>query len=88
MQVALNFDSCMKSRPSGKLMSKKVLQSSQVSGEYAMLYHGAAAGAFDLRDILEETLTSMRRSGVDIVISYFTPQLLRWFREDAVKSIA
>ena len=53
-----------------------------------MLYHGAAAGAFDLRDILEETLTSMRRSGVDIVISYFTPQLLRWAREDAAKSTA
>ena len=61
---------------------------SQVSGEYAMLYHGAAAGAFDLRDILEETLTSMRRSGVDIVISYYTPQLLRWAREDAAKSTA
>ena len=60
----------------------------QVSGEYAMLYHGAAAGAFDLRDILEETLTSMRRSGVDIVISYYTPQLLRWAREDAAKSTA
>ena len=61
---------------------------SQVSGEYAMLYHGAAAGAFDLRDILEETLTSMRRSGVDIVISYYTPQLLRWAREEAAKSTA
>ena len=64
----------------------KVIQSFQVSGEYAMLYHGAAAGAFDLREILDETLTSMRRSGVDIVISYFTPQLLRWFSEEAVKS--
>ena len=57
-----------------------------MSGEYAMLHHGAAAGAFDLRDILEETLTSMRRSGVDIVISYFTPQLLRWSQEGAAKS--
>ena len=35
----------------------------QVSGEYAMLYHGAKAGAFDLRRILIETLTSMRRAG-------------------------
>jgi hypothetical protein len=33
----------------------------QVSGEYAMLHHGAAAGAFDLRNTLTEVLTSMRR---------------------------
>ncbi len=36
----------------------------QVSGEYAMLWHGAQAGAFELRRILMETLTSMRRAGL------------------------
>lgn len=36
----------------------------QVSGEYAMLWHGAKAGAFDLQHILMETLTSMRRAGM------------------------
>lgn len=35
----------------------------QVSGEYAMLYHGAKAGAIDLDAVLMETLTSMRRAG-------------------------
>ncbi len=35
----------------------------QVSGEYAMLWHGAQAGAFELRRVLTETLTSMRRAG-------------------------
>lgn len=35
----------------------------QVSGEYAMIYHGAQAAAFDLKTILTETLTSMRRAG-------------------------
>ena len=35
----------------------------QVSGEYAMLVHGARAGAFDLRRIVMETLTAMRRAG-------------------------
>lgn len=48
----------------------------QVSGEYAMLYHGAKAGAFNLETTLLEVLTSMRRAGADIIISYFTPQLL------------
>lgn len=35
----------------------------QVSGEYAMLWHGAQNGAFDLKAIVMETLTSMRRAG-------------------------
>lgn len=50
----------------------------QVSGEYAMLYHGAKAGAFDLKTTLLEVLASMRRAGADIIISYYTPQLLDW----------
>lgn len=53
----------------------------QVSGEYAMLHHGAAAGAFDLRNTLLEVLTSMRRAGADVIISYFTPQVLAWINE-------
>jgi len=48
----------------------------QVSGEFAMLYHGAAAGAFDLDSTLLEVVTSMRRAGADVIISYFTPRLL------------
>lgn len=35
----------------------------QVSGEYAMLWHGAANGAFNLQETLMETLKSMRRAG-------------------------
>lgn len=48
----------------------------QVSGEYAMLYHGAASGAVDLKDAVRETLVSMRRAGVDVIITYFTPLVL------------
>lgn len=36
----------------------------QVSGEYAMLWHGAKNGAFNLNEIVMETLTSMRRAGM------------------------
>ncbi|XP_060585759.1 delta-aminolevulinic acid dehydratase-like [Ruditapes philippinarum] len=50
----------------------------QVSGEYAMLYHGAKAGAFNLQTTLLEVLSCMRRAGADILISYYTPQLLDW----------
>ena len=35
----------------------------QVSGEYAMLWHGSVAGAFDLKTIVMESVTSMRRAG-------------------------
>ncbi|XP_043499887.1 endoplasmic reticulum chaperone BiP isoform X2 [Polistes fuscatus] len=37
----------------------------QVSGEYAMLYHGAQNGAINLEDVLNEVLLSMRRAGAD-----------------------
>ena len=35
----------------------------QVSGEFAMLYHGSKAGAFDLQIIVLETVEGMRRAG-------------------------
>nr|CAE02648.1 delta-aminolevulinic acid dehydratase [Suberites domuncula] len=52
----------------------------QVSGEYAMLWHGSTAGAFDLKTIVLESLTSMRRAGADIIITYYTPRLLQWLK--------
>ncbi|XP_057240903.1 delta-aminolevulinic acid dehydratase isoform X1 [Malurus melanocephalus] len=54
-----------------------------VSGEFAMLWHGAQAGAFSLEAAVQEAITAFRRSGADIIITYFTPQLLRWLREAA-----
>ncbi|KAH9514565.1 hypothetical protein Btru_025663 [Bulinus truncatus] len=54
-----------------------------VSGEYAMLYHAAVAGAFDMRAAVMETLQCMRRAGVDILITYFTPMVLDWLSKDS-----
>jgi len=54
----------------------------QVSGEYAMLWHAAHANAFDLRAAVIESLIGMRRAGADILITYFTPQLLDWLKEE------
>ncbi|XP_015596742.1 delta-aminolevulinic acid dehydratase [Cephus cinctus] len=48
----------------------------QVSGEYAMLYHGAQNGAINLESVLKEVLLSMRRAGADCIITYFTPLIL------------
>jgi len=42
----------------------------QVSGEYAMLAAGAAAGAFDLLHALAETLVSFKRAGASGILTY------------------
>ena len=52
-----------------------------VSGEYAMLRHAAAAGAFDERAAVLEALGSIRRAGADIVITYHAREAARWLAE-------
>jgi porphobilinogen synthase len=51
-----------------------------VSGEYAMLKLAAAAGALDERAAALEALTSIRRAGADIVITYFAKDAATWLR--------
>lgn len=50
----------------------------QVSGEYAMIYYAAQHGVFDLRAGVMEATESALRAGANIIITYFTPQLLDW----------
>ena len=49
-----------------------------VSGEYAMLKAAAAAGYLDERAAVLETLTSIRRAGADIVITYHAKDAAEW----------
>jgi porphobilinogen synthase len=49
-----------------------------VSGEYAMLKAGAAAGDLDERAAAIEALTSIRRAGADVVITYWAKELAGW----------
>jgi porphobilinogen synthase len=51
-----------------------------VSGEYAMVKAAAAAGYLDERAAVLETLTSIRRAGADIVITYHAKDAARWLR--------
>jgi porphobilinogen synthase len=51
-----------------------------VSGEYAMVKAAAAAGHVDERAVVLETLTSIRRAGADIVITYHAKDAARWLR--------
>jgi porphobilinogen synthase len=51
-----------------------------VSGEYAMVKAAAAAGYVDERAIVLETLTSIRRAGADVVITYHAKDAARWLQ--------
>jgi len=52
-----------------------------VSGEFAMIELAAAAGAFDRRRAIEESLVSVRRAGADIVATYWASEVAGWLRE-------
>ncbi|WP_329245383.1 porphobilinogen synthase [Actinoallomurus sp. NBC_01490] len=49
----------------------------QVSGEYAMVEAAAAQGWVDRGRIIEETLTSIRRAGADIILTYWATEFGR-----------
>ena len=49
----------------------------QVSGEYAMIKAAAARGWIDERRVMLETLTSIKRAGADIIITYYAREAAR-----------
>ncbi len=52
-----------------------------VSGEFAMLHHGAVAGAFDERAAVLEALGGIRRAGADMIITYHARAAASWLAE-------
>ena len=49
----------------------------QVSGEYAMIKFAAQAGALDEARVVRETLGAFKRAGADMILSYFTRDVVR-----------
>lgn len=49
-----------------------------VSGEYAMVKAAAAQGLIDEPRVVMETLTSMKRAGADIIITYHALDAVKW----------
>jgi porphobilinogen synthase len=49
-----------------------------VSGEYAMIKAAASKNLLDERGAALESLTSIKRAGADVVISYWTKELAQW----------
>ncbi|KAF0400200.1 tetrapyrrole biosynthesis, porphobilinogen synthase [Gigaspora margarita] len=50
----------------------------QVSGEFAMIWRSAEANVFDLRTAVLESMESFLRAGANLILTYYTPQLLGW----------
>ncbi|CAB4395865.1 tetrapyrrole biosynthesis, porphobilinogen synthase [Rhizophagus irregularis] len=50
----------------------------QVSGEFAMIWRSAEAKVFDLRAVVFESMEGFLRAGANLIITYYTPQLLEW----------
>lgn len=48
----------------------------QVSGEYSAIKFASLNGAIDENAAIIESLTSIKRAGANIIISYFTPQII------------
>jgi len=49
-----------------------------VSGEFSMIKAAAQNGWIDEQRIAMEVLTSIRRAGADMIITYFAPQVAEW----------
>lgn len=45
-----------------------------VSGEYAMIKAAAGCGCFDEQAVMLETLTSIKRAGADLILTYFAKE--------------
>jgi porphobilinogen synthase len=52
----------------------------QISGEYAMIESAVASGWLDRRTAVLETLTSIRRAGAEIVLTYWAVEAAGWLR--------
>ncbi|KKL62189.1 hypothetical protein LCGC14_2187700, partial [marine sediment metagenome] len=49
-----------------------------VSGEYAMIKAAAAKGWIDEKRVVWEVLTSIKRAGADIILTYFAKEVAKW----------
>ena len=51
-----------------------------VSGEFAMVKAAAQKGWIDERRVALEILTSIKRAGADMILTYFAPDVAKWLK--------
>jgi porphobilinogen synthase len=54
-----------------------------VSGEYAMVKAAARNGWIDEKRVVLETLTSFKRAGADMILTYHALDVARWLKEES-----
>lgn len=59
-------------------VSKVPVAAYQVSGEYAMIEAAAECGWIDRRAAIQESITSIVRSGADVVLTYWALEVAEW----------
>jgi porphobilinogen synthase len=52
-----------------------------VSGEYAFVKNGASLGYWDERKMVIEIITSIKRAGADLIITYHAKEIAGWLKE-------
>src|SRR5947199_2713315 len=52
-----------------------------VSGEFAMVKAGAEKGCFEERAAVLEIMTSLKRAGADLIVTYWAKELAEWTRQ-------
>ena len=52
-----------------------------VSGEYSMMKAAALQGWIDEQAVVMEKVTSMKRAGADLILTYFAKDIARWLKE-------
>jgi porphobilinogen synthase len=52
-----------------------------VSGEFAMVKAGAENGCFEERAAVLEIMTSLKRAGADLIVTYWAKELAEWTRQ-------
>jgi porphobilinogen synthase len=51
-----------------------------VSGEFSMVKAGAEKGYFEERAVVLEIMTSLKRAGADLIVTYWAKELAEWTR--------
>ncbi len=52
-----------------------------VSGEYAMIKAAAENGWIDEKHVALEVLTSIKRAGADMILTYFAKSVVEWLND-------
>lgn len=54
----------------------------QVSGEYAMLKAASSNGWLDEKQVVMESITSLKRAGCDAIMTYYARDIAKWLSDD------